>query len=1090
MQIIYSNAHESLLSALYTRIEKNSDSRQILVFPSQALKSFYSDHLCQLLGSTLSLDLILPDQLYELCIELGAIEAEKSIRPSHRSADYRLVLLQLFIQFQKSPDEESSKWLRGSPLEAALSQDPMAISAIAASLGSLFCQYSQWALSKDCFFKPVQDWQSYLWAKVHQVLDPAYCLASQWFELGEKIDSFHQNVELHLVGFSQAYPGFLAWAEKVSSFHPLTWYVHSPSRLYWHDLESYLRGQKQLARVCANISAHEQLQALLLDRNPLLASLCQVARPLMQYLEQKQTGSDDAYHLFANIGSTDVYKDLWWQDLPFFNTSINLLKALQTDLLLMRPLHEGQLLELDDQESLSIYDCVDPDQEVAIVKEKIHALFEKEPDLLPSDIMVLAPDIHIYRGFIERHFDDFSDYLPYKVLDSLDKEREGAKEFILALGNFAQGLWSWENWMQLLNEPWLIQEASSLKISSWFRQVERECRVSWGLNCEHRLLVAKEKEWALVDEAGKGSWKAFWSHVFHLAILESDQAASEAFEAIESQESRLSKAFFGSLEKGLHPWIYREFLSPSQWAKQLQNLLEELFPNSMDAFVFLEKFWQKLETYPSHLISGRDFNELMQSYLDDRPSVWSSRQEGLLRFASLQPMRAIPVKHLFIMGLSQHHFPAPQPRAGYEWSLNESVGVRPSPSELYRYAFLEALLSARQSLSLTYSAEPASLSIPCAILANLLAYLKAAFKLKTPVLKQVKDGFKLVKSHHLPSQNLTQQDQLSEPVITSLPSQISLSQINYALTQPVSLYLEHHAQIRPFKRRSESSQLCLSRSFSETYLRLSQMDHNIDEAKLIAYWDKCSLSHLESDIWKKRLTSHREYRKQYLELELQEPHVLLLSAGRRWLNLPDETSLSLTYSQSVKIESAKASFEITGQTQAFDLKKPQIQVRKTAKEARKDLIRALVDLSLYLEKGLIETRSILLLPKDSNEKPKIWDLSDFDSSEWLKKLAEFLEACYQQPLLFGIDFHQEAFESSTLESYESILCSQIESSLDDKNRRYSSQYIWGLYFSNSRMWKTCLEYSFEKIHTDLKALYKPIFQVYPLSSKKEKDDEI
>lgn len=1089
MQIVYSNAHESLLAILCEKILNSQSLRHVIVFPSQALKVFYSDELCERLGSTLSLDLILPDEIHEISIELRACSATKSVKRSWRASDYRLALLQIFLEFEKQKERGLLEpLLKASPLEMALQKDPHIKSALASSLASLFCGYSHWALSKECFDKPVTDWQSFLWNRVHQILDPEQALAYQWLDLAEHMKPLAQDEQLHLVGFSQAAPSFLKWVEKAQGSTPALWYVHSPSRLYWHDLESYLRGQKQLARLSASSSAYDQLQALLLDRNPLLASLCQVARPLMQYLETRQSDLVDAYELFGSVENHPAYQELWWQGVRQQDKALTILSALQADLLLMRPLHELSAFEISESQSLNIYKCSCLDNEMASVLQRIEDLIACDESLEPSDFMVLAPDIHLYRGFIERYFDPLSLSLPYKIFDSTPEDATGAKSFMLSLLSFSTGLWSWENFLALLEEPWAVANIQSLKIARWFESIGPTYRVSWGLNQKHRELLAQENDWNLVEESEKGSWRSFWSFIFENAVLSQDDDSGLLLR-VEEQEVRVAKQFFGVLEKGLEPWIKRNCLTPSQWFERLESLLKELSSSSLDAFEFLQFIKTHLPAYGTGPLSAQDFNELLASHLEDLPNVWTSKREGLLRFASLQPMRALPVKHLFIMGLSQMHFPAGAAKMGYEWTFEEGIGQRPNSSEVLRFAFLESLLSARESLTLTYSGNLQMQAVPCAMLANLLAYLKVSFKSAKCHQSGVEPRATLV-SEHSESASIRERPLNLPPwlkPVKDLPSVVFLHQLQWALSDPLRLHLDYLWQIRASKQTDEGQSVSMNRSFLETYSRLAQMDQKIEVDKLLAQWEKGALSHLETDTWKHRLERHREYRREYLGLELQEPQSLVLSQGRRWLGLKDEWQESILYTSSLIIGDSPC-FEIVGHTPGFDPKQPQISIKSASKDARNDLLKALVPLAIGYEKGLIQNRQVLLIPRKKTEKVKTWDLACFDSQRWLACLARYLTHCFSSPILYTNDLYTQALSDSQ-EEYEEDLCLQIQEYQNKKSQNYSLQYMWGLFQSDSDMWKMCLKNSFEILNQDLKELYSPIFDIYPLQSKKERDDE-
>ncbi len=77
---------------------------------------------------------------------------------------------------------------------------------------------------------------------------------------------------------------------------------------------------------------------------------------------------------------------------------------------------------------------------------------------------------------------------------------------------------------------------------------------------------------------------------------------------------------------------------------------------------------------------------------------------GKVNFCSMLPMRAVPFKHIFILGLNDGDFPRAERAPGFNLLALPQFfrrGDRSRPSD-DRYLFLEAILSARESLTLSY----------------------------------------------------------------------------------------------------------------------------------------------------------------------------------------------------------------------------------------------------------------------------------------------------------------------------------------------------------------------------------------------------
>ena len=72
--------------------------------------------------------------------------------------------------------------------------------------------------------------------------------------------------------------------------------------------------------------------------------------------------------------------------------------------------------------------------------------------------------------------------------------------------------------------------------------------------------------------------------------------------------------------------------------------------------------------------------------------------------SSLLPMRAIPFKVVFVMGLGEGQFPAQPPRNPLDLRQARRRAGDVTPAERDRYLFLETLLAARERIYLSYIA--------------------------------------------------------------------------------------------------------------------------------------------------------------------------------------------------------------------------------------------------------------------------------------------------------------------------------------------------------------------------------------------------
>ena len=104
---------------------------------------------------------------------------------------------------------------------------------------------------------------------------------------------------------------------------------------------------------------------------------------------------------------------------------------------------------------------------------------------------------------------------------------------------------------------------------------------------------------------------------------------------------------------------------------------------------------------------------------------------GAITFCGLKPMRAIPAKLVCIAGLNNGEFPRRDRPASFDLIAAERRPGDRSPRDDDRYAFLEAVLSARERLILTYvgrSQKDNSELAPSSVLSEVIGVIDATFQ--------------------------------------------------------------------------------------------------------------------------------------------------------------------------------------------------------------------------------------------------------------------------------------------------------------------------------------------------------------------------
>ena len=105
---------------------------------------------------------------------------------------------------------------------------------------------------------------------------------------------------------------------------------------------------------------------------------------------------------------------------------------------------------------------------------------------------------------------------------------------------------------------------------------------------------------------------------------------------------------------------------------------------------------------------------------------------GAVTFATLMPMRAIPFRHVCLLGMNDGDFPRSRQPADFDLMGNDYRPGDRSRREDDRYLFLEALLSARERLSISWvgrSVHDDSPRPPSVLVAQLRDHIVAGWRL-------------------------------------------------------------------------------------------------------------------------------------------------------------------------------------------------------------------------------------------------------------------------------------------------------------------------------------------------------------------------
>ncbi|TSE34549.1 RecBCD enzyme subunit RecC [Tepidimonas charontis] len=534
--------------------------------------------------------------------------------------------------------------------------------------------------------------------------------------------------------------------------------VLNPCRAYWADLiperlwleraERHWRERAQrlgAARMEASLGA----EAL---GHPLLAAWGRQGRDFIAWLQQyDERPLRDAFD--AALRALGQRIDLFDCDDDGHRTGgpTTLLRQLQDDVLHNRTLAETQTqwapVDPVHDASLRFHVCHTALREVEVLHDQIVAALHRDPSLHPRDIVVMAPDVGAYAPLIHAVFGrlgaDDPRFVPYGIADADDAasaQRLALLRDLLDLPRQRLGVNTVLDWLQVpaLARRFGFGPDDLALLRRWLA----DSGVRWGLDGQHRCALgaaaATDDTLTWTDGVRRlwlgmamGPHEAGWRDAPPTPGV-SPMAATliERLQALLQTLQRHRQALS-------HPAPVRV------WVQRLHGLLDDCLCADAQAdaaeWHWLQRLRQALDAWAADAQTAGSEPMPLAAVAD----AWLARLgtargaaqgywRGGVTIATLLPMRAVPFRHVYLLGMHDGAYPrrpttddfdlmARHPRVGDRLARHEDL-----------YLFLEALLSAREHLSISWigrSAHDGSARAPCVLVAQLREHVAAGWRL-------------------------------------------------------------------------------------------------------------------------------------------------------------------------------------------------------------------------------------------------------------------------------------------------------------------------------------------------------------------------
>ena len=353
--------------------------------------------------------------------------------------------------------------------------------------------------------------------------------------------------------------------------------------------------------------------------------------------------------------------------------------------------------------SLEFHPCPGRLRQVQIVRDRILQLLAADPSLQPRDVLVMTPQVDALAPLVASVFGDREATgvtLPWRLTDRSQQSETGISRTVLQLLNLA-GERLTASGLEALLESAALQRHFELSgdETAALHRVLQQAGFRWGRDADERGGLA----------SGSLSW-AIDRLLLGLVLPASPGLAPAETAPLATGHSLDLLGRWLHLLGRLNHWlaVLRRPVPAPRWAGLLRAVLLDLFGDGGDQAWELPLVLAAIDSWQQAAASCE--LELgpavVAAVLDERLAADSGRfghRSGALTVSALEPMRAIPHRVIVLMGLDAGAFPRQRQRPGFHLLEQRRQLGDPNPSDQDRYVLLEALLSARDHLLITWS---------------------------------------------------------------------------------------------------------------------------------------------------------------------------------------------------------------------------------------------------------------------------------------------------------------------------------------------------------------------------------------------------
>ncbi|GGF54789.1 exodeoxyribonuclease V subunit gamma [Alteromonas lipolytica] len=530
-------------------------------------------------------------------------------------------------------------------------------------------------------------------------------------------------------------PQFVAFLDALAMHVDVHLFHLNPCVNYWGNLS----GRAEQARILRE----QGIEAWLTQSqdNPLLANLGRQGRDLFNQLTELQSYEISAF------------------DLPAPDEQASpptLLSSVQQDILQASVGSNDQCWHEDDN-SILINSAHSTLREVQALHDYLLTQLAIDSSLQPRDVLVMCPAIEEYAPAIEAVFarvgvqrteNEMSPRIPCTIADRSPLDADPLVAAFLSLLSLPDSRFSVTQIVEYLSLPPLqrkfsLSEQSLTVIEYWLERAN----IHWGLDGTHKAQVSESATQSAMYSWQWGLQRLMLGMISEDAVQLLDNCVT--IPDVEGQESvELGRLMLVIEQLQAHNRQLSQPRTAEQWQHYLNTLRDDCFTPGKEDIDSWESIGKAIADLALQCQQAGFTGELSLAEVRDiltkrfaTPDAGNHFMTGQVTFCSMLPMRSIPFKIIAILGLNDGDFPRTNPPGSINMMARHParLGDRSRRQE-DRYLFLEALISAREALYLSFQGRSALNNAerqPSLVLQELMDFMHQAYQWQPDAVRQL-----------------------------------------------------------------------------------------------------------------------------------------------------------------------------------------------------------------------------------------------------------------------------------------------------------------------------------------------------------------